>query len=128
MKPKNISNERDQINKILQSYNQDTLKQTLFLANYCKSQFPNLENIPVFHNIIGLVNLRLKDWKQSIKNFEKAIKLNSNSPRKKKPSPLPMRRAGRISSIPPKSSASSRETMRRISFIRARKVKSLLFF
>ena len=78
MKPKNISNERDQINKILQSYNQDTLKQTLFLANYCKSQFPNLENIPVFHNIIGLVNLRLKDWKQSIKNFEKAIKLNSN--------------------------------------------------
>ena len=47
MKPKNISNERDQINKILQSYNQDTLKQTLFLANYCKSQFPNLENIPV---------------------------------------------------------------------------------
>ena len=73
-----FTNEREQINKILQSYNQNSLKQSLFLANYSKSQFPKLESMPIFHNIIGLINLRLKDWKKSISNFETAIKLNSN--------------------------------------------------
>ena len=74
----NMKNENDQLAKIVQSYNQDSLKNTLFLANYCKSQFPKLNDIPIFHNIIGLINLRLKDWDQSINNFETAININSN--------------------------------------------------
>ena len=75
MKNSNLSDEYVQLDKIVKSYNQNSLKQSLFFANYSKSQFPKLNNIPIFHNIIGLINLRLKDWEESISNFETAIKL-----------------------------------------------------
>ena len=78
MKNSNLNDEYIQLDKIVQSYNQNSLKQSLFLANYSKSQFPKLNDIPIFHNIIGLINLRLKDWEESISNFEAAIKLNPN--------------------------------------------------
>ena len=78
METKNLINEHAQLNKILQSYNNNSLKETLFLANYSKSLYPKLNNIPFFHNIIGLINLRLKDWEESIKNFKTAININSN--------------------------------------------------
>lgn len=69
-------NELTEINKIVKSYNDNPLKKTLLLANYSKSKLPNLNNIPQYHNILGLINLRLNDIKQSILDFETAIKIN----------------------------------------------------
>ena len=48
METKNLINEHAQLNKILQSYNNNSLKETLFLANYSKSLYPKLNNIPFF--------------------------------------------------------------------------------
>ena len=69
-------NELTEINKIVKSYNDNPLKKTLLLANYSKSKLPNLNNIPQYHNILGLINLRLNDIKKSILDFETAIKIN----------------------------------------------------
>ena len=78
MKNLDLSDEYIQLHKIVETYNQNLLKKSLFMANYSKSQFPKLNNIPIFHNVTGLINLRLKDWEQSINNFENAIKIDSN--------------------------------------------------
>ena len=78
MKNKEQTKELNQIAKILESYNHSSLKKTLFLANYSKSIFPNLQNIPIFFNIMGLILYRLKDYKKSIENFELAINLDQN--------------------------------------------------
>ena len=76
METSNLANEYAQINKIVQVYNKNLIKKSFLLANLSKSEFPKLVNIPIFHNIYGLINFRLKDWEQSINNFETAIKLN----------------------------------------------------
>ena len=68
--------EFNQINKILKSYNQDSLKDALLFAVKSKSKLPELNNIPQYHNIVGLINFRLNDLEQSILNFETAIRLN----------------------------------------------------
>tara|TARA_Y100000816_G_scaffold151199_1_gene107665 strand:+ start:697 stop:1830 length:1134 start_codon:yes stop_codon:yes gene_type:complete len=70
--------EFNQINKILKSYNQNSLKDTLLFANVSKSKLPELNNIPQYHNIVGLINFRLNDLEQSISDFETAINLNPN--------------------------------------------------
>ena len=69
MDPSLYKNELTEINKIVKSYNENPLKKTLLLANYSKSKLPNLNNIPQYHNILGLINLRLNDIKQSILDF-----------------------------------------------------------
>ena len=78
MKNKDQTLEFNQIEKILESYNKGFLKQTLLLANYSKSILPNLQNFPIFFNIIGLIFYRLKDYDKSIENFETAINLDQN--------------------------------------------------
>ena len=70
--------ELDQIKQIINSFNSKSLKESLLIAHHNKLKNPNLNNIPQFHNIIGLINLRLNDFKNSILNFKTAIKLNLN--------------------------------------------------
>tara|TARA_B100001173_G_scaffold312021_1_gene331302 strand:+ start:3285 stop:4409 length:1125 start_codon:yes stop_codon:yes gene_type:complete len=70
--------ELDQLNKIIISYNTKSLKETLIHANYSRSLLPNLNNIPQFHNIVGLINFRLNDLNQAMIHFKLAIKINPN--------------------------------------------------
>ena len=78
MNTSNYKDEFDQLNKIVKSYNLNSLKDSLLFANKSKSKLPNLSNIPQYHNIVGLINFRLNDLDNSISNFEKAIDLNPN--------------------------------------------------
>ncbi len=70
--------ELDQLNKIVISYNTESLKSSLLQANYSRSKIPNLINLPQFHNIIGLINFRLNDLNQAIFDFKTAIKIDPN--------------------------------------------------
>ncbi len=74
----NYKDEFNQLNKIIKSYNLNSLKDTLLFANNSKFKFPNLNNIPQYHNIVGLINFRLNDLENSIQDFEKAINLDPN--------------------------------------------------
>ena len=70
--------EFEQLNKIADLYKKNLYKDALFLAHYNRQKIPTLDNVPFFHNLIGLINLSLSDWDQCIKNFEKALMLNKN--------------------------------------------------
>jgi len=70
--------ELEQLNKIADLYKKNLYKDALFLAHYNRQKIPTLDNVPFFHNLIGLINLSLSDWDQCIKNFEKALMLNKN--------------------------------------------------
>ena len=74
----NYKDEFNQLNKIIKSYSQNSLKDSLLLANNSKFKLPNLNNIPQYHNIVGLINFRLNDLENSILDFEKAINLDPN--------------------------------------------------
>ena len=77
----NISNYKDelnQLNKIVKSYNVNSLKDALLFANNSKFKLPNLNKIPQYHNIVGLINFRLNDLENSILDFKKAINLDPN--------------------------------------------------
>ncbi len=76
MDTSNYKDEFDQLNKIVKSYNLNSHKDSLLFAKKSKSKLPNLENIPQYHNIVGLINFRLNDLENSILDFEKAINLN----------------------------------------------------
>ena len=78
MNSSNYKDEFTQLNKIVKSYSINSLKDTLLFANKSRSKLPNLNNIPQYHNIIGLINFRLNDLENSILDFEKAINLNPN--------------------------------------------------
>ena len=78
MNTSNYKDEFNQLNKIVKSYNLNPLKDSLLFANASKSKLPNLDNIPQYHNIVGLINFRLNDLEKSILDFEKAINLNPN--------------------------------------------------
>ena len=78
MNTSNYKDEFNQLNKIVKSYNLNPLKDSLLFANASKSKLPNLDNIPQYHNIVGLINFRLNDLEKSILHFEKAINLNPN--------------------------------------------------
>ena len=69
MNNQNLNIEKNQINKILQIYSQNKIKDALFQANYSKLKYPNLSRIPIFHNLLGLINLRLKDWENQEKHI-----------------------------------------------------------
>jgi len=70
--------EAEQLNKIATLYKKNLYKDALFLAHDSKQKSPALDSIAFFHNLTGLINLTLKDWDQSIKDFEKALILNKN--------------------------------------------------
>ena len=78
MNTSNYKDEFNQLNKIVKSYNLNPLKDSLLFANASKSKLPNLDYIPQYHNIVGLINFRLNDLEKSILDFEKAINLNPN--------------------------------------------------
>ena len=78
MNTSNYEDELNQLNKIVKSYNLNPLKEALLFANNSKFKLPNLNNIPQYHNIVGLINFRLNDLENSILNFEKAINLDPN--------------------------------------------------
>ena len=74
----NYKDEFNQLDKIAKSYSLNSLKDTLLFANNSKFKLPNLNNIPQYHNIVGLINFRLNDLENSILDFEKAINLDPN--------------------------------------------------
>ena len=78
MNTSNYKDELNQLNKIVKSYTFNSLKDTLLFANNSKFKLPNLNNIPQYHNILGLINFRLNDLENSISDFEKAINLDPN--------------------------------------------------
>ncbi len=78
MNTSNYKEEFDQLNKIVKSYSLNSLKDSLLFANKSKSKLPNLNKIPQYHNIVGLINFRLNDLEKSISDFEKAININPN--------------------------------------------------
>ena len=78
MNTSNYQDEFNQLNKIVKSYSLNSLKDTLLFAKKSKFKLPNLNNIPQYHNIVGLINFRLNDLENSILDFEKAINLNPN--------------------------------------------------
>ena len=78
MSTSNYKDEFNQLNKIVKSYSLNSLKDTLLFANNSKFKLPNLNNIPQYHNIVGLINFRLNDLENSILDFEKAINLDPN--------------------------------------------------
>ena len=78
MNTSNYKDELNQLNKIVKSYSLNSLKDTLLFANNSKFKLPNLNNIPQYHNILGLINFRLNDLENSISDFEKAINLDPN--------------------------------------------------
>ena len=78
MNTSNYKEEFDQLNKIVKSYSLNSLKDSLLFANKSKSKLPNLNKIPQYHNIVGLINFRLNDLEKSILDFEKAININPN--------------------------------------------------
>tara|TARA_B100000401_G_scaffold380685_1_gene282422 strand:+ start:320 stop:529 length:210 start_codon:yes stop_codon:yes gene_type:complete len=69
MNSSNYKDEFTQLNKIVKSYSINSLKDTLLFANKSRSKLPNLNNIPQYHNIIGLINFRLNDLENSILEF-----------------------------------------------------------
>ena len=78
MNTSNYIDEFNQLNKIIKSYSLNSLKDTLLFANNSKFKLPNLNNMPQYHNIVGLVNFRLNDLENSILDFEKAINIDPN--------------------------------------------------
>ena len=66
-----------EIQKIVELYKNQNFKKALVEANLTKSKFQQLENSNFYLNLVGLINLGLKDWENSIIFFNKAIKSNS---------------------------------------------------
>ena len=56
MNTSNYKDEFNQLNKIVKSYNLNPLKDSLLFANASKYKLPNLDIIPQYHNIVGLIN------------------------------------------------------------------------
>ena len=66
----------NEINKIIDLYKKELFKDALTLARTKKLNNLKFEEIPFFNNLVGLINLSLKDWLEAIKNFKRAISLD----------------------------------------------------
>ena len=66
----------NEINKIIDLYKKELFKDALTLARTKKLNNLKLEEIPFFNNLVGLINLSLKDWLEAIKYFKIAISLD----------------------------------------------------
>ena len=62
-----------EIQKIVTLYKNQNFKKALLEANLIKSKYQQLENSNFYFNLVGLINLALKDWENSIYFFNKAI-------------------------------------------------------
>lgn len=65
-----------EIQKIISLYKNQNFKKALLEANLTRVKYQQLETSNFYLNLIGLINLALKDWQNSILFFNKAIQLN----------------------------------------------------
>lgn len=65
-----------EIQKIISLYKNQNFKKALLEANLTRVKYQQLESSNFYLNLIGLINLALKDWQNSILFFNKAIQLN----------------------------------------------------
>tara|TARA_A100001015_G_scaffold299388_1_gene383383 strand:- start:62 stop:1138 length:1077 start_codon:yes stop_codon:yes gene_type:complete len=65
-----------EIHKIISLYKNQNFKKALLEANLTRVKYQQLETSNFYLNLIGLINLALKDWQNSILFFNKAIQLN----------------------------------------------------
>ena len=65
-----------EIEKIISLYKNQNFKKALLEANLTKLKYQQLETSNFYLNLMGLINLALKDWQNSILFFNKAIQLN----------------------------------------------------
>ena len=63
-----------EIQKVVNLYKNQNFKEALLEAHLTKSKYQQLENSNFYLNLVGLINLALKDWENSIFFFDKAIK------------------------------------------------------
>ena len=70
-----LKNFFQEIEKLLKD---DHFYDALKIAKNYSEKEPRLLRNPFFLNLIGFINLNLKDWDTAILNFEKAIKLDEN--------------------------------------------------
>ena len=61
--------EQLQIRKIIESFKTDPLNNTLSIINKSNLNYPNLNHYPVYHNLSGMVNLRLQKYCKIRQNF-----------------------------------------------------------
>ena len=66
------------INKIKDLYEKQSYKEALNFANIYSLKHSDLNQIPFFINLIGLLHLALKDWDRSIEFFKKSIAIDSD--------------------------------------------------
>tara|TARA_Y100000768_G_C23912139_1_gene650500 strand:- start:58 stop:1167 length:1110 start_codon:yes stop_codon:yes gene_type:complete len=62
-----------EIQKVVNLYKNQNFKEALLEAHLTKSKYQQLENSNFYLNLVGLINLALKDWENSIFFFDKAI-------------------------------------------------------
>ena len=65
-----------EIQKIILLYKNQNFKKALQEANLIKFKYQELETSNFYLNLVGLINLALKDWENSIYFFNKAIEYN----------------------------------------------------
>ena len=68
----------EHLKKLFELYKDNKLKEALKYSNKLELDFSKDLNIPYFHNLKGLINLGLRDWEESLKNFNQAIEIDKN--------------------------------------------------
>ena len=68
----------EHLKKLFELYKDNNLKEALKYSNKLELDFSKNLNIPYFHNLKGLINLGLRDWEESLKNFNQAIEIDKN--------------------------------------------------
>ena len=68
----------EHLKKLFELYKNNKLKEALKYSNKLELDFSKDLNIPYFHNLKGLINLGLRDWEESLKNFNQAIEIDKN--------------------------------------------------
>ena len=66
------------INKIKNLYEKKSYKEALNFVNIYRLKYQELNQIPFFLNLVGLLHLALKDWGRSIEFFQKSIAIDRN--------------------------------------------------
>lgn len=73
-----LTPEQLQINQILESFKIDPLINTLSIISKSNLNYPKLKYFPIYHNLNGMVNLRLQKYNEAVLNFKDAIKLKKD--------------------------------------------------
>lgn len=73
-----LTPEQIQINKIINSLQAEPLIHTLAIVSQSNLNYPKLKNYPIYHNLNGMINLRLFKYNEAVFNFKNAIKLKKD--------------------------------------------------